>query len=137
MRNILAAFFALTLSFAAHAASQYDGIWLETGADDYDPSQTYTVYSTIYTAANSTMYKVDVEPTNGQALTGGWIGTQYGTLTANVANMSGESDNCYFSYTMRFTSATSATVTVTTASSKPGRTCGVSHGSSVTLQKLL
>jgi hypothetical protein len=137
MRNILGIFLALALSFAAHAASQYDGIWLETGADDHDPSQTYTVYSMIHTTANGAMYKVDVEPANGQPLTGEWIGTQYGTLTANVATMSGEGDNCYLSHTMRFTSATTATITVTNASPKPGKTCPVGNGFTVTLQKLL
>jgi hypothetical protein len=131
MRKTLLALALFASTLTAHAAGQYDGIWLES-ADG-----TYTVYSTIYTASNGMLYKIDVEPGNGRALAGMWVGTSYGMLTGNMAVVSGETDNCTTSLTITFTSATTATMRVNSATALSGHVCDMPQGESTTLHKLL
>jgi hypothetical protein len=131
MRKTLLALALLAATSLTHAASQYDGIWQE------GDGTAYTVYSTIYTASNGMLYKVDVEPATGRSLAGMWVGTALGMLTGNVAVLSGETDNCSVNLTITFNSASAATMRVNSASALPGNTCDMPQGSSVTLQKLL
>ncbi len=131
MRKTLLALALLATLPCARAAGQFDGIWLE------GDGSSYTVYSTIYTASNGMLYKVDVEPGNGRTLAGTWVGTSYGMLTGNFAVVSGETDNCSVNLTLTFTSATAATMRVDSATALPGRSCDMPQGGSVTLQKML
>lgn len=131
MRKTLLALALLASTMTARAAGQYDGIWLES-ADG-----TYTIYSTLYTASTGMMYKIDVEPANGRSLAGQWVGTSFGMLTGNMVVMTGETDNCSASLTITFTSATTATMKVNSATALPGHTCDMPQGESTTLRKLL
>jgi hypothetical protein len=129
MRKLLLSLSLLALSSLSHAG-QYDGIWLES-ADG-----TYTVYSSIYTASNGMMYKIDHEPESGQSIAGSWDATTFGMLTGNTATLSGESKQCNVTLSLTFTSTTTATMRVVTATSKPGKSCDWPQGASTTIQKL-
>lgn len=131
MRKLFSAFALVAASSVACAAGQYDGIWSE------GDGTAYTLYSTIYTASNGMLYKVDVEPTNGRTLAGNWAGTTLGMLTGNTAVVSGQTDNCSVSLTLTFTAASTATMRVNSASALPGHTCDMPVGDSTTLHKLL
>jgi hypothetical protein len=131
MRKLFSALVLVAASSVACAAGQYDGIWSE------GDGTAYAVYSTIYTASNGMLYKIDVEPTGGRTLAGSWIGTTLGMLIGNRAVVSGETDNCSATLTITFTSATAATMQVTSATALPGRVCDMPQGDSTTLHKLL
>lgn len=131
MRKSLLALALVASSLTAQAAGQYDGIWLES-ADG-----TYTVYSSIYTASTGMMYKIDHEPEAGQSIAGSWDATTFGPLIGNTATLNGESKLCSVSLSLTFTSATTATMHIVSATSKPGKSCDWPQGASTTINKLL
>lgn len=128
-KTLLALAFFATAPFA-HAAGQYDGIWLESDGS-------YSVYSSIHTAPSGLMVKLDIEPDNRGMLLGGWNSTTYGMLIGPVATMSGDGQDCRLVYTLTFNSATNATIRIISAQPQPGRSCDMPEGGTGTINKLM